>query len=244
MWHLTLRNLRANLTRLVATAIAVISGTAFVATGLVLTQAVGNAVAGNVALQYDSVDAAVVGRNSEEGPGSGIAGVDASLLPEVRALPEVAGAAGELAESAQLLDANGDALRTQMLGRIWITDDELNPFTVTQGSAPKSEGEIAVDSETADRYSISLGDEFDLATPSGPSSGTVVGLTEFGKSGSLDGGGTVFFSPGQGLDLLDAGAGQFNQILTRTDGSESALLDAARCCDAHQRRRSLRRGLP
>ena len=34
MWRLTLKNLRANVTRLIATGVAVITGTAFVATGL------------------------------------------------------------------------------------------------------------------------------------------------------------------------------------------------------------------
>ena len=80
MWKLTLKNLRANLTRLVATAVAVIAGTAFVSTGLVLTEAIGNAVAGNVEVQYGAVDAAIT---PVQTGGATVAGVPADVLTEV-----------------------------------------------------------------------------------------------------------------------------------------------------------------
>ncbi|MFV0318058.1 MAG: ABC transporter permease [Microthrixaceae bacterium] len=227
MWHLTLRNLRANLTRLVSTAVAVITGTTFVACGLVLTQAVASAVAGNVELQYASVDAAVVPTSGAEGPDM-MGGVDAGILGDLEALPEVSGAAAELVASTQLLDADGDALRSQMLGRSWILDDELNPFTVDEGRAPETSGEIAVDRGTAADHDIALGDTFDMATPSGPQSAEVVGITSFGSSASADGGGTVFFAPEAALDVLGAGSDQYSQILLRTDGSQDELAQAAR----------------
>ncbi len=225
MWRLTLRNLRANLTRLVATAVAIIAGTAFVATGLMLTEAISNAVAGNVELQYSAVDAAVTASNVSEGP-HGTGGIDAEVLAQIQALPQAAAAAGELDESVKLLDDQGDALRSQSLGRSWITDDELNPFTIVEGTEPGAPGEIAVDRETAEKLAIDLGDEFQLATPAGRISATVVGVTEFGRAASVDGGGSVFFSPAEGLEVLGAGSEQYNRILVRTDGSSAALVDA------------------
>ena len=110
MWRLTLRNLRANLTRLVATAVAVITGTAFVAAGLVLTEAIGEAAEGNVQRQYAAVDATLSpsADDSERGPTR--EGVDAALLDSLSGLPEVAGSAGEISQSVRVLDDEGDAV--------------------------------------------------------------------------------------------------------------------------------------
>lgn len=229
MWNLTWRNLRANLTRLVSTAVAVVTGTAFVACGLVLTGAIANAVAGNTEQQYATVDAAVTPamRSYQQGP-TDIQGVDAALLPELSELDEVAGAAGELAASTKILDDRGDALRSQMLGRAWIQDEELNPFTVTEGRPPKADAEIAVDRETASAHSVRLGETVEMATPSGSVTAEVVGITEFGRSPSVDGGGTVFFAPDVALEVLGAGSEQYGRILLRTDGSTAELIDAVK----------------
>jgi putative ABC transport system permease protein len=227
MWNLTWKNLRANLTRLVSTAVAVITGTAFVACGLVLTGAIANAVAGNTEQQYAAVDAAVTPSTAsyEQGP-TDLQGVDATLLPTLLELPEVTGAAGELVASAQILDDDGDVIRSQMLGRAWITDEELNPFTVIEGRPPRADGEIAVDRETAADHSVEVGETVDLATPSGRVTADVIGITEFGRSPSVDGGGTVFFAPDTALDVLGAGSEQYSQILLRTDGSTTDLISA------------------
>lgn len=227
MWNLTWRNLRANLTRLVSTAVAVITGTAFVACGLVLTGAIANAVAGNTETQYAAVDAAVVPSmpSYEQGP-TDLQGVDAELLPRLAELPEVSGTAGELVASTQILDDDGDAMRSQMLGRSWITDAELNPFTIIEGGPPRTDGEIAVDRGTAADHSIDVGESFELATPSGRVSAEVVGITEFGRAPSVDGGGTVLFAPDTALAILGAGSDQYGQILLRTDGPTAELIGA------------------
>ena len=221
MLRLTLKNLRANLTRLVATAVAVIAGTAFVSTGLVLTQAISDATAGNVALQYESVDVAVSGGEfSGRGDPSGI---DAAELEEIRTLAGVEAAEGELAESAKVLDDEGESVRSQSLGRIWFADDELNPFTLEEGRAPQSAGEVVLDIETAEKAAVTVGDTVELATPSGATTAEVVGTSTFGESAAVDGGGTIFFSPEEGLEVLGAGSGQYSRILVRTDGSQDTL---------------------
>lgn len=227
MWTLTLKNLRANLTRLVSTGVAVITGTAFVACGLVLTGAIANAVAGNTEQQYAAVDAAVMPSMAsyEQGP-TDLEGVDATLLEPLQELPEVAGAAGELVASTQILDDNGDPIRSQMLGRAWIDDEELNPFTIIEGRSPRADREIAVDRETASEHSVEVGGTVDLATPSGRVTADVVGITEFGRSPSVDGGGTVFFAPDSALEVLGAGSEQYSRVLLRTDGSTTDLIDA------------------
>ncbi len=229
MWKLTFRNLRANLTRLISTAVAVITGTAFVACGLVLTGAIAGAVEGNVAQQYAGVDAAVTpaAPTNDQGP-TDLQGVDASLLGPLRDLPQVAAAAGELVAPARILDDNGDAFRSQMLGRAWIVDDALNPFTVVDGRAPQGDGEIAVDRQTSAEHNVDIGKSYVLATPSGPIKAKVVGVTEFGRAASVDGGGTVFFAPDVAIDILGAGSDKFGQILMRTDGSTAELVTAAK----------------
>ncbi|MCZ7631566.1 MAG: FtsX-like permease family protein [Microthrixaceae bacterium] len=71
-----------------------------------------------------------------------------------------------------------------------------------------------------------MGETVELATPSGRITADVVGVTEFGRSPSVDGGGTVFFAPDSALDVLGVGSQQYGRILLRTDGSTEDLIEA------------------
>lgn len=227
MLRLTLRNLRANLTRLLATALAVVTGTAFVAAALMLTTAIGDAVAGNVSDQYGSTDAVV---SLPEGEGVAWNTLPAEMLDEVRSLPDVAGAEGEIVQSVQVLDESADPVRSRSLGRVWMGDEELNPFGLAEGRAPTGRGEVVVDRETVEEAGLVLGEGVRLATPSGELQYRLVGVSEFGRSASVDPGGTIFFSDSDGLEVLTGGVPGWERIIVRTDGTEqdlaSSLLDA------------------
>jgi putative ABC transport system permease protein len=218
--RLTWKNLRANLTRLLATAVAIVTGTAFVAAALMLTTAIGDAVEGNVDQQYAGVDVTV---EAPQGDSSLWSSVPTETLEEVRALPGVTAAAGEIVQSVQLLDESNEPVRSRSLGRVWITDDELNPFDVREGRAPTSPGEVAIDEETARDAGLDLGDPVRLATPSGEMERRLVGVTGFGRSSSVDPGGTISFSEADGLEVLTGGVPGWQQVLVRGDVGEEEL---------------------
>jgi putative ABC transport system permease protein len=218
--RLTWKNLRANLTRLLATAVAIVTGTAFVAAALMLTTAIGDAVEGNVDQQYAEVDVVV---EAPRGDSSLWSSVSTETLEEVRAQPDVTAAAGEIVQSVQLLDDSNEPVRSRSLGRVWIADDELNPFDVREGRPPDSPGEVAIDEETARDAGLDLGDPVRLATPSGETKRRLVGITGFGRSSSVDPGGTIFFSETDGLEVLTAGVPGWQHLLVRGDLREEEL---------------------
>jgi len=133
MFRFALKNLRANATRLVATATAVIIGIAFLAAGLMLTDAMKNALEGNVDQQYATVDL-VVRPGASLGDFGGA--VPAALIDPISGTAGVAAAAGELSGPASLLGRDGEGLTSRSQGRAWIEDRELNPLTLLDGSAP------------------------------------------------------------------------------------------------------------
>src|SRR5690606_19174263 len=139
-----LTNLRANLTRLISTALAVIIGIGFLAAGLMLTDAMRAALTGTVDLEYARVDLVVEPAGAIEG---GPASVPGSVLDAVRATDGVAAAAGELTGPVNLLGRHDESLTSRAQGRSWIDDDELDPLSVESGRAPRSATGIATDGD-------------------------------------------------------------------------------------------------
>ena len=110
MFRYALKSLRANLTRLVATALAVIIGITFLASGLMLTDAMRTGLTGDVEQQYAAVDLAV--QPSGENDFGGLATVPTQVLEQVRATPGVEAATGEIQSSAHECCARTGRRRT------------------------------------------------------------------------------------------------------------------------------------
>ncbi len=214
MLRFAFRNLRAYAPRFVATALAVVVGIGFMAAGLMLTGAMRSALLGSVDRQYAGVDAAVVSLIDFEGVGPGVTPAD---LDRIRTAPGVAAAAGELTAPVRILDADGASRTSRTVGRAWIDDPELNPLQVTSGSAPggTAPGGIVLDERTASDLGLGPGDDVTLATPIGRTTRTVVGLSRFGATDSVDDGGTVSFAPDDALAVLGTEARGWEAVLVR-----------------------------
>ncbi|MBS1836862.1 MAG: ABC transporter permease [Actinobacteria bacterium] len=210
MLRYALTTLRANVTRFVATALAVIIGVGFLAAGLMLTDAMRVALSGNVQRQYAGVDVVVEPAASLAEFG---ASVPADVLSEVAATPGVTAAAGELSATAAILDRTGASSTPRAKGRAWIPEAQLNPLTIEAGRAPTADGEVVVDRGTAADNDLHVGSTVRLGTPAGPSSATVVGISGFGRTDSVDPGGTLSFAPATSLRLLSPGSPAWNAIL-------------------------------
>ena len=231
MFRFALKNLRANATRLVATATAVIIGIAFLAAGLMLTDAMKNALEGNVDQQYATVDL-VVRPGASLGDFGGA--VPAALIDTISGTAGVAAAAGELSGPASLLGRDGEVLTSRSQGRAWIEDRELNPLTLLDGSAPVGTDQVVVDRASASDAGLSVGDTTAIGTPKGRIEATVVGISEFGDEAGTDDGGTLSFAPDAAIEILNTGVAGYDDVLVRTsDGASEATVRAA-----------LTRGLP
>ncbi len=225
MFRYALKSLRANLTRLIATSLAIILGIAFLASGLMLTDAVKAGLTGNVEQQYKNVDLAVVAASDTAGA-EFAQGVQADILPLVRATPGVAAAAGELQANVRVLRPDGTTANLRSFGRNWIDDSELNPLTLVEGEAPQTKDQIVVDRDLANEADAKLGSKVKVETPSGTLDMMIVGISEFGDQNAIDDGGTVSFASGGATQILNTGTPGYTDVIIRTSGDPGEVRTA------------------
>lgn len=229
MFRYSLKSLRANITRFVATSIAIILGIGFLASGLMLTDAVRVGLTGNVEQRYANVDLAVVMRSDSAEMGA-LQGVPAEFLAKVKVVDGVDAAAGEMSAVTRVLKDDGTVANLRSMGRNWIPDDKLNPLQLVDGRAPKTDSEVALSRDAAEAADAKIGDEIDLETPIGPRQAKVVGISKFGSSDALDEGGTISFSDSAAHQILNTGTPTFEDIVIRT--SEDPALVQRRVAQA------------
>jgi putative ABC transport system permease protein len=228
MFSYALKSLRANITRLVATALAVILGIGFLASGLMLTDAMRSGLTGDVEEQYQNVDFAIIATASSE-QSSGMdfqLTVPESVLATARATPGVEAAAGEIQADARVLRPDGTTANLRSQGRSWIADSELNPLSLDEGSAPKGSAQVVLDRKLASEAGASVGDTVSVETPAGTKQFKVSGISSFGRQDALDDGGTISFSEETAVEVLNAGTPGFSDVILRTSG-DSATVQAA-----------------
>jgi putative ABC transport system permease protein len=227
--RLAWRGVRFNLGRYVATLVAILTGVAFFAGSGFLSDRVIDALEGDVNRQYGNVDAAIVvdtdgdaAQNAAERLRIGGETVDA-----LAALPEVDAVAGDLTGSVAFLDGEGEVRADSAVGRLWITDEALNPLRVIDGAAPAAANEIAVDRKLAADEDLSVGQSVTMLTLAGPTDVTITGITRFGDADGLDAGGTVSLPESSAFDLLNRGQVEYVELYLRGSGSASELVAAA-----------------
>ncbi len=235
MFQLSLASLRRHPARFIATALAIVIATGFLAGALILRDSLGAALQINAESQFAGVDA-VISREPEidfgfAGGGPGGDGVQVELVPssvldDVRELPEVAAAEGFLSGPMSVLGDEGPIRGDLGGGNVWLTDAALNPFGLVEGVGPSQPGEVAIDRATAVAGDIEVGDEVQLSTPVGAARATVVGITVFGDRDSELGGGDVQIVASEAFRLFAADGDGFQEIRIRASGTEVELIEA------------------
>lgn len=230
MLRANLRNLMAHKLRLALTAISVVLGVAFVAGTLMLTDTMNSsfnnlfgdihaktAVGVRAKAVVDSTDAL---GNSSRGP------IPESLLDEVRQVPGVAAAEGDVGGYAQLITPAGKVIKTQgapMIGVTW-SDSDLSPLRLVEGAAPAGAGEIAVDKVTAAGYGLKVGDTVQVLLKGPTQTERIVGIFSFGSTGSLLGATLTAFDLPTAQQLLGAPGELDNIVVGAEPGVDHAEL--------------------
>ncbi len=222
MLTLAWRGVRFNPSRYIATILAIVTGVAFFASAGFLSDRVIDALEGDVNRQYGAVDAAIVADSGVDAAAE--ARIPASVADEVAALDGVDGVAGELTGPVSFLAADGTTFADSATGRMWISDEQLNPIDVIEGTAPAADDEIAVDRVLADDEHLAVGDEVTLLSAGGQLPVTIVGITEFGNAGAVDSGGTVSVTPSVAVDQLNGGKAEYRELLVRGSASQADLV--------------------
>jgi len=220
MWTFTVRNLRARKRRLVSTVLAVALGVAFLAGTLLLSDTL-RANFGTLFTQANGSTDVIIRSATKISGGSGTSqrtGIEAALVPQIRAIAGVADAQPYIESYGQLVGHDGKAIGGSgppTRAANWISDRTLNPYRLVAGRAPLADDEAVINRGAAKSGHLDLGDTATLLTPR-PVQVRIVGIATFGTA---DGFGPSTFT---GLtlhaaqtDLTDTGAGQVTELLVR-----------------------------
>jgi putative ABC transport system permease protein len=107
----------------------------------------------------------------------------------------------------------------------WTDEEALSVLTLIEGDAPRSAGEIAIDSTAAEDSGYRIGDTVRLLTPGSPIEAELVGVFRFGSSGGLAGATLTAFDTATAQELL-LEPGEFTSI--SIDGEDGVSNDELR----------------
>jgi len=218
MFRVSLRSLLSHKLRLALTATAIMLGVTFVAGTLVTTDTITDYFTGLIAGIDKGVAVQVQGTDNP---------LPASLLARVRAVPGVAGAAGELTRPGIALLENGTSvggtLESVTLGGAWVSDPQLSPYTLSSGSAPTAAGDVVIDADSAGAGHLRAGNAVEVAfTGSATQSFRVSGIADYGVEPSEAGYGFALFTAPVAEQLLQAG-NTYDSIVVSAQSSVTEL---------------------
>src|SRR4249920_121615 len=167
MLRATIKSLLARKLRLVLTALAVVLGVGFTAGTYVLTDTAlksfddlfGNVYAGiDVVVQGTSAFTPGAGGSSGGGGGQETKPIPESVLPTVQGVDGVATADGSVSGLAQIVDPATDKViqngGAPTIGNSW--DPDTTSLEVTEGAAPTSSSQVAIDAGTAKDHQLTV----------------------------------------------------------------------------------------
>ena len=191
MIGVALKGLAARKVRAVLTALAVVIGVAMVSGTFILTDTTLKSFTGLFTASTAKTDAFVRGKEIVKNStnGSGIT-IPASVLTEIKALPQVDAAAGDVspqeANVADIIGPNGKAVAKESLGASYDpANARLSPFKLKTGRAPHGPGEVAIDAGTAVKEHYKVGDSIVVAPLGKKHTYKISGTMSYGSVDSL-----------------------------------------------------------
>src|SRR5581483_8485677 len=157
-----LKSLLGRKLRLALTSLAIVMGVAMVSGTYILTDTIDKGFSAIFSIAYSKTDAVITGKQvfggSQNAPS-----FPESLLPKVRALPQVEAAAGGIGDLAQFVGRNGKVVSHGGAPGLAFSvntggDQRFNPLTLVQGHWPSGPDEVGMDKKTADDQHFRIGD--------------------------------------------------------------------------------------
>ena len=222
MYNLTRKGLWAHKVRFMLTGLAVVLGVAFMAGTMILTDTMDRTFDGLFATANEGIDVVVERSAGIDGDGADVQErVDVALLEQIRAVDGVAAASGSVEGFAQLVQADGTVASTDgiggTIGALWIDDERLNPFQLSDGREPSGPTEVVLDKATIDDQGWSLGDTVTVIAAGGPTQLTIVGSATFGTTDGLPGFSLVAVDDATAQAMF-AQPGSYDAITVAADG--------------------------
>jgi putative ABC transport system permease protein len=224
MIGVALRGLAGRKLRAALTAFAIVLGVAMVSGTYVLTDTIDKAFSNLIGETYAETDARVTGKAvdiSFQGETVATPGVPEELLEDVRALPNVAAAAGAIVDDqTMLVDRDGQAIgdgETFALGvDLGPEFERFNPTNLVAGRWPAGPDETVIDAGTANREDYRVGETVGVSATGPVRDFEIVGIAQYGGVDSI---GNATFAV---FDVRTA------QALTEKEGKLDEIFVAAR----------------
>ncbi|WP_086560027.1 ABC transporter permease [Streptomyces africanus] len=219
MLKATLRSFLAHKGRLLLSALAVLLSVAFVTGSLIFSDTVSSTFDRLFASTAADVTVSPKEDLDEAVPSGRTATLPAALAARVRQVDGVAAARAEVdVDGLTVVDEEnepvGPTTGAPTLGNAW-NPNERSPVELTSGHAPHGDGQALLDSETADRKDVAIGDTLTVIAPPGSFKVRVVGIATFTTT-----------NPGAALVFLDPRTAQ-TKLLDSPGAATSIAVDAA-----------------
>ncbi|KUF19493.1 ABC transporter permease [Streptomyces silvensis] len=232
MFRTALRNVLAHKARLLMTVLAVMLGVAFVSGTLVFTDTFGSAYKNKSAKSFDHVSVAITPEGDADDSDTKRPPLTDGLLAEARKLPGAESALGSVSGFTALADKDG-----KLVGGEWGTTganffpgkDGKDPrYDFTDGAAPKSARDIALDSRTADRTGYKVGDTVRYSTDGPVRTAKVTGIFDTDDGSVVAGGSLVVFDNDTAREALGKKNMSYDEIdVKAAAGTSEGALKAA-----------------
>ena len=197
MPKVVLAGLRADAVRLVLTCLSIVLGIAFVTGTFLLSGSINKAFNYGYARAAQNIDAVVQQTGSAVYPNTTPpATLPYRLTPSVAAKIQArvgadAVVSGQVKGPAPLLDANGQAMRTDGLTGYAVAfpaDPALYPGTIVAGTGPNGPGDAVVDKDTAEEHKLHVGQRIRVVDhDSTVRSFRLAGIAEYGVDNRANG---------------------------------------------------------
>src|SRR3954451_23581073 len=191
MIGVALKGLAGRKVRALLTALAVVIGISMVSGTFILTDTMQKSFNGLFTDAAANTDAVISGKEvvKNSTSGSGIT-IPASMLDKVRALPQVAAAAGDVspteANVADIIGKDGKAVAKESVGGSYdAANAQFSPFKFKTGEPPHGPGEVAIDAGTAKKKHYKVGDTVVVSTLGKQHTYRISGTVSFGSVDSL-----------------------------------------------------------
>jgi putative ABC transport system permease protein len=219
----TLRSFLAHKGRLLLSALAVILSVAFVAGSLIFSDTVGRTFDRLFASTAADVTVSPEQTLGEQVPSGATATLPAALAERIARVDGVAAARAEAeVDTLTVVDDENEAVSpttgAPTIGTAWQPTDR-SPVELTSGRAPRGTGEALLDSQTADRADVRIGDTLTVIAAPGSFPVEVVGIVTFTTT-----------NPGSALLFLDPPAARTG-LLGDPDAATAITVDAAEGVD-------------
>jgi putative ABC transport system permease protein len=192
MRQVTLRGLLAHKLRLALTALAIVLGVTFISGTYVLTDTLHSTFSSLFTSVYSKIDFQVRGV-AQFGNGQSATRnlLPDSLLPQVQAVPGVAGAFGNVTGYAQFIGHDGKPI-SSTIGTLGIGFDSnplISNLHLIAGNPPAISHDVVMDAATAKSYNFSVGQQVRVLGGGLKSAEmfTITGIAQFGTADNLAG---------------------------------------------------------